>query len=637
MVRRVARFSDGGRKNGMVFFIFTIYSASNQRDQLKLGACSSEEAARWIQVLQEVAVKHWGKSNHPVMMVVGVVDGTSEAIFHTLMSLASSRSEWDFCTYQAGVVDHVDSHTDIIHMKLYNDWLPWGMKPRDFLLRRYWRRKDDGTYVLLFHSVYHKKCPPQRGYVRASLKCGGFLVTPDNKGKRSLVKHMLAIDWKFWKLYLRPSYARSLTIRMLERVAALRELFKAKLGNYSSQPIEMARDIELSHSGKENAKIEVTEVESKVMELALEDEDIKESLMGLNESDEFFDVPEPMDCDQFENEGHALLSEQHSQSMESKLLDVQSAYHPKIPSAAGLVKKLHDLAVPGKECMDNEIAMDSLVPCPSPYGATLPQDSSCNLPNTWAESNPSLFFIRGGTYLCDRQKVKAEGTMMQMVGADWLQSDTREDNICGRLGSIVQDYAAKGGPEFFLVINVQMPGSPRYCIALYYMMKTPLEDNPILQSFADGDDAYRNSRFKLIPYVSKGSWIVKQSVGNKACLVGQALETRYIRGGNYLEVDIDVGSSTVARGMARFVLGYMSKLVVDMAFLIQFVCDPQLADKRPDFTRPNFEMKASNLMGTWVLRIIVEKGNTEKELPEMLIGTCRLNHVDTAKAFVVKP
>lgn len=45
------------------------------------------------------------------------------------------------------------------------------------------------------------------------------MVTPVNQGKQSLVKHMLAIDWKFWKLYLRPSSARSITIRMLERVA----------------------------------------------------------------------------------------------------------------------------------------------------------------------------------------------------------------------------------------------------------------------------------------------------------------------------------------------------------------------------------------------------------------------------------
>ena len=107
-----------------------------------------------------------------------------------------------------------------------------------------------------------------------------------------------------------------------------------------------------------------------------------------------------------------------------------------------------------------------------------------------------------------------------------------------------------------------------YTLALYYMMKTPLEDNLLLHAFVNGDDAFRNSRFKLIPYISKvsknsvcksiycriiwpcfshfalhailffsqGSWIVKQSVGKKACLVGQALNINYFRGENYLEV-----------------------------------------------------------------------------------------------------
>ncbi|KAJ1403096.1 START-like domain superfamily [Sesbania bispinosa] len=634
------RVTDNGREsiNRKVFFIFTLYNTSNHRDKLKLGASSSEEAARWIRSFQDAALKecpnpakdlvacskkrrsslryggskstdwkysnlnfqscvyteamtsdviapspwkifgcqnglrmfkeakdwdsrgrHWG--DHPAIMAVGVVDGTSEAIFHTLMSLDPSRSE--------------------------------GMKPRDLLLRRYWRREDDGTYVLLYHSVYHSMCPPQRGYVRACLKSGGFVVTPVNKGTQSVVRHMLAIDWKFWKLYLRPSSARAITIRMLERIAALRELFRTKTGSYNSEPIIMTKDIGLPLNVKEDIKTEVPAENSNIEDLLVVKDDVdkelsgRTSLMGLNDSDEFFDVPESTDYDHFENEWHSdLASEQMAMS------------HPKISSAAGLVKKLHDLAVQKKGYMDlQETAREESASCS--YGATLQKDPSCTLPCTWAASDPSLFLVRGESYLQDHQKVKAKGSLMQMVGADWLRSDTREDDLSSRPGSIVQQYAAKGGPEFFFVINIQMPGSPMYSIALYYMMRAPLEDYPLLQSFVDGDDAYRNSRFKLIPYISKGSWIVKQSVGKKACLVGQALEVLYIRGKNYLELDIDVGSSTVARGVASLVLGYLNNLVVEMAFLIQ--------------------------------------GNTQDELPEALIGTCRLNHMDASKAFVVNP
>ncbi|MBA0680756.1 hypothetical protein Goari_012440, partial [Gossypium aridum] len=238
------RVTDNGRESihRKVFFIFTLYNSSNHNDQLKLGASSPEEAARWIQSLQEAALKggpfsgndaaysksrwqsfsssglnnehhnnsldwtlysstkmdrvtsdvvapspwtifgcqnafdsflsflHWQWDDHPAIMAVGVVDETSEAIFQTLMSLGPSRSQWDFCFYKGCVVEHLDGHTDIVHKQLYSDWLPWAMKRRDLLLRRYWRREDDGTYVILYHSVFHKNCPPQKSYVRACLK-----------------------------------------------------------------------------------------------------------------------------------------------------------------------------------------------------------------------------------------------------------------------------------------------------------------------------------------------------------------------------------------------------------------------------------------------------------------------------------
>ena len=99
---------------------------------------------------------------------------------------------------------------------------------------------------------------------------------------------------------------------------------------------------------------------------------------------------------------------------------------------------------------------------------------------------------------------------------------------------VVQKYAAQGGPEFFFIVNIQVdlvfcmcfilffllllwinhnqiiygdqvPGSTTYSLALYYVMKTPVADAPLLESFIKGDDAYRNSRFKLIPYISKVS------------------------------------------------------------------------------------------------------------------------------------
>ncbi|GMY10327.1 protein ENHANCED DISEASE RESISTANCE 2-like isoform X1 [Fagus crenata] len=671
------RVMDNGRESihRKVFFIFTLYNTSNQNDQLKLGASSPEEAARWIHSFQEAALKgspdvednlvgcsksRWqpfrfsGSSrinhsssidwtlcsstktdpvtsdviapspwtifgcqnglrlfkeakdrdslvkwdDHPAVMAVGVVDGTSEAIFQTLMSLGPSRSEWDFCFYKGSVVEHLDGHTDIIHKQLYSDWLPWGMKRRDLLLRRYWRREDDGTYVILYHSVFHKKCPPQKGYVRACLKSGGYVISLGNQGKQSVVKHMIAVDWKSWKSYLRPSSARSITIRMLERVAALREMFRAKLGNYTppdSSSGELTRNIRLNQiEGDSMVDFQIPTRDGKTKENTAEEMEKTPSehasLVSLNDaSDEFFDVPEPSDYDQSENS----WTPDFGPDMYS-----QDTRQPKLSTAAGLVKRLHDLAVQKRGYMDlQEMEREDCIPCC--YGTTLPKDPNCTLACSWTATDPSSYLVRGENYLEDHKKVKAKSTLMQMVAADWLKSDKREDDLAGRPGSIVQKYAAQGGPEFFFIVNIQVPGSTTYNLALYYMMNTPVANAPLLESFINGDDAYRNSRFKLIPYISKGSWIVKQSVGKKACLIGQALEINYFHGKNYLELGIDIGSSTVARGVVSLVLGYLNNLVIEMAFLVQ--------------------------------------ANTPEELPEYLLGTCRLNHLDASKAVLVKP
>ncbi|KAK9014632.1 hypothetical protein V6N11_005785 [Hibiscus sabdariffa] len=666
------RVTDNGREsiNKKVCFIFTLYSTSDDDDRLKASATSSEEAARWIHCLKDAAMKespclsknflpspkkiwsalrlanpkrtdskisvHWpfpscvnaeamtsdvvapsqwkifgcqnglrlfkeakdgnsrGKrwDDIPAIMAVGVVDGTPEAIFRVVMSLGPSRSEWDFCLNHGSVVEHLDGHTDIIHKKFCHR----GMKRRDLLLQRYWRREDDGTYVILYHSMSHKKCTPRDGYVRAHLKSGGYVISPVNNGKQSLVKHMLAVDWKFWKINLRTSTTRSWTIHMLERVAALRELFKAKQGNYSPAclSLEWKSDTHLSQSQKEDVKIDSQNSNQmiKVKEdvpTEVESENAPSghvSLLGLNEeADEFFDVLE-------EDEFTYYDRLECEWSPEPSSLNKPQ---PKLTSATGFVRKLQGFATQKKGCTEyQEVAReDSRV---FSYGTSLQKDPTCTSPCSWSAGDPSLFLIRGKTYLKDHGKIKANRMAMQMVGADWLISDKREDDLGSRVGGIVQKHAERGGPEFFFVINMQIPGSPTYTLALYYMIKTPIEDHPLLYKFVNGDDAFRNSRFKLIPYISEGSWIVKQSVGKKACLLGEALDTRYFRGKNYLEADIDVGSSTVARGVANLVLGYLNNLVVEMAFIIQ--------------------------------------GNTQEELPESLLGTCRLNHLDLPKARV---
>ncbi|GFP95983.1 protein enhanced disease resistance 2 [Phtheirospermum japonicum] len=558
------RVIDNGRESHhrKLFFIFTLCNTSNHNDQLKLGATSSEEAAKWIRSLQEVALKpvkdllpcssrqyqpfslsiskrmakrsidwtsassvrvdamtisdvispspwkifgcqnglrlfkeakdrdsnekHWDDT--PAIMAVGVINGASEDVFLTVMDIGPSRAEWDFCFYKGSVVEHLDGHTDIIHIQLYNHWLPWAMKRRDLLIRRYWRREDDGTYgtALLRY-------------------CGGFVITPMNQ------EQMIDIG----------------------------------VANSEKEEIKSAADLKRIQNKTEDESSDKLSGDS--------------NLTGLDDAaDEFFDVP---DYDLLENGWSS------DTTRESCYVDT---CQQKLSSAANFVKKLQGISGQRKGYVELQgVSLEESVSCC--YGSTLAKDATLNVPCSWAASDPSSFLIRGDNYLVDQKKVKAKGTLMQMVAADWLRSDKREDDIAGRYGGIVQKYAARGGPEFFFVINLQVPGTTTYSLALYFMLKTPIEETPLLERFINGDDAFRNSRFKLIPHISK-------SVGRKACLVGQALEINYFRGKNYLELDIDVGSSTVARGVVSLVLGYLNNLVIEMAFLIQGNTEEELPE-----------------------------------------------------------
>jgi hypothetical protein len=130
-------------------------------------------------------------------------------------------------------------------------------------------------------------------------------------------------------------------------------------------------------------------------------------------------------------------------------------------------------------------------------------------------------------------------------------------------------------------------------MVMYFVSKHP-RPGSLLQRFVDGDDEFRNNRLKLIPTVPKGSWIVRQSVPTAPCLLGKAVDCTYIRGQNYLEIDVDIGSSSVANGVLGLVCGVITTLVVDMAFLVQ--------------------------------------ANTLEELPEQLIGAVRMAHIELPAA-----
>ncbi|KAF4348025.1 hypothetical protein CsatB_006466 [Cannabis sativa] len=224
--------------------------------------------------------------------------------------------------------------------------------------------------------------------------------------------------------------------------------------------------------------------------------------------------------------------------------------------------------------------------------------------NGWASPPGNLFSLRAKNYLTKRQKSPAGDYLLTPIGMDWLKSSTKLDNVLARSDNRVANSLrrsqgqGKSLKSFIFAVNLQVPGKDQHSAVFYFATDDPISPGSLLYRFVNGDDAFRNQRFKIVNRIVKGPWIVKKTVGNySACLLGKALNCNYHRGTNYLEIDVDIGSSAIASAILHLALGYVTSVAIDMGFLIE--------------------------------------AQTEEELPERLVGAVRVCQMEMSSAAVV--
>ncbi|GAV88834.1 START domain-containing protein/DUF1336 domain-containing protein [Cephalotus follicularis] len=511
-----------------------------------------------LRIFEELLeVDYLPRSCSRAMKAVGVVEATCEEIFELIMSMDGTRFEWD-CSFQYGsLVEEVDGHTAILYHRLQLDWFSMFVWPRDLCYVRYWRRNDDGSYVVLFRSREHENCGPQPGYVRAHVESGGFNIAPlkpRNGRPRTQVQHLMQIDLKGWGVGYAPSFQQHCLLQMLNSVAGLREWFSQtdERGAPPRIPV-MVNMASASVSSKKSRKL----FESSVHPSASLEQNNAASRNSMM-MDEYSDEDEEFQIAEAEQETY---SNQHENDIKRIALEEEPA---------------------------DEIDL-------SCFSGNLRRDDRDNARDCWKISDGNNFRVRSKNFCYDKTKITAGKHLMDLVAVDWFKDMKRMDHVARHQGCAAQVASEKG--LFSMVMNLQVPGSTHYSMVFYFVTKE-LVSGSLLQRFVDGDDEFRNSRLKLIPSVPKGSWIVRQSVGSTPCLLGKAVDCNYIRCPKYLEIDVDIGSSTVANGVLGLVVGVITSLVVDMAFLVQ--------------------------------------ANSIDELPERLIGAVRVSHIELSSAIVPK-
>jgi len=221
----------------------------------------------------------------------------------------------------------------------------------------------------------------------------------------------------------------------------------------------------------------------------------------------------------------------------------------------------------------------------------------------WGDIDASSFVVRGPNYAATRLKIPSAAVAFRLLAVDLFELPEAVQNIAGHPNNRVQAAMAAGDcPSFVFVVQLQIPGGEQQLGYVTYFAPTDLsvleEDTPLarlLKPFFFGrDDGYRDLRFKLIPKIVEGNWVVRKSVGSTPAILGTKLKQTYHKGTNYFELDVNIASSSVAAGVVRLAAGYAKTLVVDLALVIQ--------------------------------------GEAEDELPERVLAGWRINHMDLASA-----
>ncbi|KAJ0244969.1 DUF1336 domain-containing protein [Hirschfeldia incana] len=221
------------------------------------------------------------------------------------------------------------------------------------------------------------------------------------------------------------------------------------------------------------------------------------------------------------------------------------------------------------------VKSDGAVPCLKPDS----KDSR----NSWTTPPPNTFMVRGPHYFSDKVKVPAGDFLLKPLGFDWVKGPTKLSEILTNPNSRIRKAIDEEFPTakpFVWAFNLQLPHKDNYSAVAYFISTEPIPQGSLMDQFLKGDDAFKKSRLKLIANIVKGPWIVRKAVGEQAiCVIGRALSCKYVSGENFVEIDVDIGSSMVASAIVHLAFGYITTLTVDLAFLIESQTDAELPEK----------------------------------------------------------
>uniref|UniRef100_A0A2P2L3K4 Lipid binding protein n=1 Tax=Rhizophora mucronata TaxID=61149 RepID=A0A2P2L3K4_RHIMU len=267
----------------------------------------------------------------------------------------------------------------------------------------------------------------------------------------------MQIDLKGWGVGYIPSFQQHCLLQMLNSVAGLREWFAQTDERGAPPRIPVMVNMASASVSKKNLKAQDSTVHPRF------------SLDQLNAA----------------SRNSAMMDEYSDEDEEFQIAEEEREAYS--------IKHDNDLKKTALEEPADQLDL-------SCFSGNLRRDDRDNARDCWRISDGKNFRVRSKNFCYDKSKISAGKHLMDLVAVDWFKDTKRMDHVARRQGCAAQVASEKG--LFSIIFNLQVPGSMHYSMVFYFVTKE-LVPGSLLQRFVDGDDEFRNSRFKLIPSVPK--------------------------------------------------------------------------------------------------------------------------------------
>jgi hypothetical protein len=259
------------------------------------------------------------------------------------------------------------------------------------------------------------------------------------------------------------------------------------------------------------------------------------------------------------------------------------------------------------------------------------------------------------------------------MGVDMFESHDKIGNVAARRGSWLRAAREVGDPRYYLVVVYVTPAAPYIHLAAYYAVnEAAVAEAPHFARLWDAftahgpaADAFRNDRWKVIPRIAEGSWVVQKAVGAKPALLAQKLTHTWIINDGVTDDDGGHGAggeggagSRASRGAGSAGGAAPPSPVQRSATTTSLGCDANLHHHAPSRTRggsvvsttgpgPYLESDCDvasssmafvlvSLLQQYAKYIVIDLGfaiepRSDEECPEAVLGSVRLSRMDVTR------